>query len=60
MTDRMDQQKLMSLDGEQKCECCGRDEIPVSDVDVVDGEVTCMDCVATYYPKVYARRGGDG
>ena len=60
MTDRIDWLILLALDGDQTCGCCGRVGVPTGDVDVVDGEVTCLDCVATYHPEVYARRtGGD-
>ncbi len=59
MSDRLDQAKLMALEGEQTCECCGVTPLRPEDCDVVDGEVTCMDCVHTYYPAVYARRTGE-
>lgn len=59
MGDFIDRQKLMSLVGDQECEWCGAKDLPVESVDVVDGEVVCIDCVATYHPKVYARRTGE-
>jgi recombinational DNA repair protein (RecF pathway) len=59
MGDFGDQQKLLALDGGMhECACCGS-EYPVEAVDVVDGEVVCIDCVHTYHPGVYARRTGE-
>lgn len=59
MGDFTDRQKLLALpDVDQTCESCDA-VVPVADCDVVDGEVVCIDCMATYYPATYARRTGD-
>lgn len=59
MGDVTDRQKLLALDdGPHTCECCGL-QVVVEACDVVDGEITCTDCVFTYYPAVYQRRTGE-
>lgn len=50
---------LMALTGDQDCECCDAKGLAVEAVDVIDHEVTCIDCMATYYGATYRLRTGD-
>lgn len=47
---------LMALTGAQDCSCCDAKGIPVENVDVLDHEVVCLDCMATYHEAAYKAR----
>ncbi len=51
-----DRQILEALEGEQKCTCCGIEPISPEAVDVLDGEVICIDCMECYHSEVYLHR----
>lgn len=59
MSELSDRRKLEKLEGLQECSCCGLDDLSPEAVDVYDGEVICIDCLATYHSDVYRFRSGD-